>query len=300
MTNTINQPTTPQFSPIIAGVMNWGTWGAQLTPQEVKELIYQCIDHGITTFDHADIYGHYTTETLFGDALASSSIRDRMQLISKCGIKLVTENRPDHKIKSYDTSKEHIIASVERSLKNLRTDYLDTLLIHRPSPLMHPEEIAEAFEKLQKSGKVRHFGVSNFKPSQVEMIGAYVPLVTNQIKVSVLTRTSFVDGTLDQCIQKKIRPMGYGPLAGGQLFSQTDDVTINSIRRVTTEIAEEHQATLDQILIAWVLQHPSKIIPIIGTTKMHRILSAQKALDIKLTREEWFMIWQAAEGKEVA
>ncbi|WP_459209720.1 aldo/keto reductase [Aquimarina rhabdastrellae] len=288
------------LSRIIAGVMNWGVWGANLSVNEVQSLVAACVDIGITTFDHADIYGHYTTEALFGEAIKASSIRTKMQLITKCGIKLVTPNRPEHRIKSYDTSKAHILASVEQSLQNLHTDYIDVLLIHRPSPLMHPEEIAEAFSILKKEGKVRAFGVSNFTTTQFEMLHQFVPLVTNQIKTSVLYRDAFTDSTLDQCIKQGINPMGYAPLAGGQLFSSDSDETLNRIRQILKELSQKYKAGIDQILLAWLLKHPSKILPVVGSSKITRIQAAYQALTIDLTREEWFMIWEAAEGKEVA
>ncbi len=287
------------LSRIIAGVMNWGVWGANLSVNKVQSLVAACVDIGITTFDHADIYGHYTTEALFGEAIKASSIRTKMQLITKCGIKLVTPNRPEHRIKSYDTSKAHILASVEQSLQNLHTDYIDVLLIHRPSPLMHPEEIAEAFSILKKEGKVRAFGVSNFTTTQFEMLHQFVPLVTNQIKTSVLYRDAFTDGTLDQCIKQGVSPMGYAPLAGGQLFSADSDETLNRIRQILEELSQKYKAGIDQILLAWLLKHPSKILPVVGSSKITRIQAAYQALTIDLTREEWFMIWEAAEGKEV-
>jgi len=153
------------LSRIVAGVMNWGDWGGKLSPQEVNALISQCIDLGVTSFDHADIYGGYTTEKLFGDALKLGGIdRSQMEIVTKCGIKMPCDERPNFKTKSYSNSRAHIFESVDNSLRNLGTDYIDLLLIHRPSQIMDPAIVADAFLKLKNQGKVRHFGVSNFLP----------------------------------------------------------------------------------------------------------------------------------------
>lgn len=293
-------PDGPQFSRIVAGVMNWGVWGQNFTPEQTADYIDRCLDLGITTFDHADIYGHYTTEKLFGDATrGNSSQREKMQLVSKCGIKLTTSNRPQHRIKSYDTSKIHILTSVDNSLRNLRTDYLDALLIHRPSPLMSPDEIGEAFTELKAAGKVRYFGVSNFTAAQMSLFAASFPLITNQIEVSLLARSPFLNGTLDMCLEKKIVPMAWSPLAGGKVFTDTDKEQVQRIQAAALPLQEKYNAGLDQILTAWLSGHPARIIPVFGSTKIERLKAAAEALNIDLTREEWFMLWEAAEGQEV-
>ncbi|PKV50711.1 putative oxidoreductase [Aquimarina sp. MAR_2010_214] len=288
-------------SRIVAGCMNWGEWGASLTIGQTQKLIENCLAIDVTTFDHADIYGHYTTETLFGNALKKQpSLREKMQLVTKCGIKLVTPNRPDTIIKSYNTSKDYIVSSVEQSLQNLNTDYIDLFLIHRPSPLMNPKEIAEAFTKLKNDGKVLHFGVSNFTKQQFEMLHKFIPLVTNQIEVSPLHLDPFIDGTLDQCIADGIKPMGYSTLAGGKFFGKQLEDRVIRINKVVAMLSEKYNVMPDQILISWIIKHPSGILPIIGSTKISRIKSAVDALSIKITDEEWFMIWEASTGKEVA
>ncbi len=293
-------PQGPLFSKIVAGCMNWGEWGVNLTVNQAQRLIIDCLDSNVTTFDHADIYGHYTTETLFGNAIKNkNALREKIQLVTKCGIKLVTPNRPNNVITSYNTSKEYIIRSVEQSLINLQTSYIDLLLIHRPSPLMNPEEIAEAVTRLKNDGKVLHFGVSNFTKTQFEMLNAYIPLVTNQVEVSALQLDPFLDGTLDQCITEKIKPMAYSVLAAGKFFSKTPDDRCMRINKVVNKLAEKHNTTSDQVLISWVLKHPSGILPIIGSTKINRIQSAVKALKINISDEEWFMLWEASMGKQV-
>lgn len=289
-----------QLSPVIAGCMKWGQWGVKYSTTQYRQLIEECISSNITSFDHADIYGDYTVEEEFGEALKQNpALRKQMQLISKCGIRRLTPNRPAHQIHSYDTSKEHIIASAERSLKNLHTDYLDLLLIHRPDPLMHPDEIAEAFFKLKKEGKVLHFGVSNFTPSQMDMMVTGFPVEFNQLEVSVVHLDPFHDGSLDKCIQHKIRPMAWGPLGSGRLHTDDGDEKSNRILAVANMLAKKYNAGIDQVLLAFVTKHPAAIIPVIGSTKIERLQSAYDAVAINLEREEWFMLWRASKGHEV-
>lgn len=289
-----------QLSKVIAGTMKWGAWGSKFSTDQYLKIIEECISLGVTTFDHADIYGHYTTEADFGKALRlKPELRDQMQLISKCGICMVTPNRPQHKIKHYDTSREHILRSVENSLINLHTEYLDILLIHRPDPLMDPDEIAEAFAQLQQQGKVNHFGVSNFTPSQTELILSRFPLITNQIELSVLHLEPFLDGTLDQCINKNIIPMAWSPLGGGNLFAKLEDERNQRIVAVASMLADKYDAGPDQILLSWLLQHPSEVIPVLGTSRIERVQAALEATNISMTREEWFMLWRASIGREI-
>ncbi|MGE5107545.1 MAG: aldo/keto reductase [Sphingobacteriales bacterium] len=291
-----------KFSPVIAGTMKWGVWGAKFSTNEYLQLIDECMQMGVTTFDHADIYGHYTTEEEFGRALAERKhLRSQMQFITKCGIKMVSPNRPHHTIKHYDTSKEHIIHSAHLSLKHLHTDYIDTLLIHRPDPLMHPDEIAEAFTQLKNEGKALNFGVSNFTQSQTEMIASRFPIITNQIELSILYLKPFTDGTLDECITKNIIPMAWSPLGGGNLFAHAeDDERAKRIIAVADILAEKYSVAPDQVLLSWLLQHPSGIIPVLGTSKAERIKKALEASKIKMERQEWFMLWRASTGHEVA
>jgi predicted oxidoreductase len=290
-----------KLSPVIAGSMKWGQWGAKFSTSGYLEMIENCLSIGVTTFDHADIYGDYTTEEEFGAALKlKPELRPSLQLISKCGIKMVAARRPLHKIKSYDTSRQHIIESVERSLKNFHTDYLDIFLIHRPDPLMHPAEISEAVDKLKKEGKVLHFGVSNFTTSQTSMVNSQISVEFNQIELSIVKMDPIYNGQLDQCIELGIRPMAWSPLGGGNIFAKlTIDERILRIVSAATILAEHYNVDADQILLAWLLVHPSGIIPVLGTSKIERIKKAYNATLIKLTREEWFMLWRASKGREV-
>jgi predicted oxidoreductase len=289
-----------KLSPVIAGCMKWGAWGAGFSTQQYLQLIENCLENNISSFDHADIYGNYTVEEEFGKALKlQPDLRKRMQIITKCGIRMLTPNRPEHKIKSYDTSKNHIIQSTERSLKKFHTDYLDALLIHRPDPLMHPDEIAEAFTQLKKQGKVLHFGVSNFTASQLDIMIPGFQIEFNQIEISVINPEPFHNGQLDQCIRHKIRPMAWSPIGGGQLLSNKADAKYHQILTVVQFLSEKYDATPDQILLAFLFRHPSGIIPVMGTTKIERLIVAYKAAALKIEREEWFLLWQASTGHDV-
>jgi predicted oxidoreductase len=280
--------------------MKWGQWGAKFSPAQYLQLIEDCLAHKITMFDHADIYGDFTVEEEFGMALKQKpSLRHQMQLITKCGIRRHTPNRPENKIHSYDTSKEYIINSAERSLRNFNTDFIDVLLIHRPDPLMHPYEIAAAFSQLKQEGKVLHFGVSNFTLSQMDMMMTAFKVEFNQLEISVLKLEPFHDGSLDKCIQHSIKPMAWGPLGSGRLHNDEDDERNKRILAVASMLAEKYNAGIDQILLAFIFKHPSGIIPVIGSTKIERLKSAYDAAQINIEREEWFMLWRASTGHEV-
>jgi len=289
------------FSRIIHGLWRLNSWN--FNKDEILQLIEECMELGITTFDHADIYGNYQNEALFGKALAlKPSLREKMELVTKCGIKLVSDQRPEHEIQYYDTSKEHILKSAENSLKNLQTDFIDVLLIHRPDPDMDPEEVAEAFTMLKEQGKVRHFGISNFTPAQVEMLSSYLPfpLVTNQVEISVSHLHAFQDGTIEHCLQKRIPPMAWSPLAGGRIFTDSDEKTLR-LQKTLQEVGEELALTkIDSVMYAWLLHHPAKIMPIVGSGKLERIKMATEALNVKMTRQQWFKIWIASTGEDVA
>ncbi len=289
------------YSSVIAGTMKWGLWGSKFDYNAYEQMIKDCIALGVTSFDHADIYGNYTTEEEFGQVLKQNpSLRQQMQLITKCGIQMVSPNRPQHKIKSYDTSFEHIIESVETSLENFSTDYIDCLLIHRPDQLFNADEVAKAFAQLKQQGKVLHFGVSNFRKWQVDLLMSRFPVEVNQIECSLLQLNPFVDGTLDQCQQHHITPMAWSPLGGGNLFVETDDEQNKRIIAVANFLAEKYNSVPDVILLSWLLTHPSGILPVAGTSRIERIKTAVAATQIKLEREEWYMLWRAGTGKEVA
>ena len=276
--------------------MRWGIWGANHSVKEIQKLIDVCVEENITTFDHADIYGGHTTEELFGNAWKDMDLkRENLQFISKCGIVMNSDKKPSA-LKYYNYNKDYILNCVDESLSNLKTDYLDTLLLHRPSPLMNPEVIAEAFTVLKDVGKVREFGVSNFSVSQFELINQYVPLVTNQIEISVNEISSFENGILDQLMSKGLRPTAWSVM--GSYFSDQSDENIR-IKKVIVELCDKYNAEENQILLAFILKHPSKIIPVIGTSKAKTIITLSQTLQIDLDLEDWFRILESIRGKEV-
>lgn len=276
--------------------MTWGAWGKQFSSIDMIDLMHHCIENDITTFDHADIYGDYSTETEFGAAFANSGIqRDAIQLISKCGIQLISKTR-SNSVKHYNYDQNYIIESAENSLKFLKTDYLDLLLIHRPSPLMHPDVISEAVYKLKKDGKIQDFGVSNFTPSQVEMISKSTAISANQIECSLTHETPMYDGTLDQMIAKEITPMAWSPL--GEVFKE-HNAPMERIDKQLNALTDKYSASKDQLLLAWLLKHPAKIHPVVGTTTKERLSNASKSVEIDLELEDWFLLLQARQGHEV-
>jgi predicted oxidoreductase len=284
----------------IAGCMRWGVWGANFSTTEYRQMIESCLQYGINSFDHADIYGDYTTEAEFGEALKENPLlRQHIKLITKCGIQMLTANRPEHTIKSYNTSKEHIIHSVEQSLQNFETDYLDVLLIHRPDPLLDPSDVAEAVEQLKQQGKILAFGVSNFLPHQADLLAAHTLIEYNQVEISIIKLNAFTDGTLENCMKHKITPMAWAPLGGG-LFTDETHPRFRSITATAIELAEKYNTGLNEILLAWLHTHPSGIQSVIGTTKIERLLQAKVATSIRLEREDWFKLLIASTGEDVA
>lgn len=285
-----------KFSPIIIGTMRWGIWGANHSKKDVQKLIETALIEDLTTFDHADLYGDYTTEKLFGDAFSKMNVkREEVQFISKCGIERPCSNR-NYTVKSYNYSKDHILRSVDQSLNNLQTDYLDLLLLHRPSPLMNPGEIAESFGVLREQKKVRHFGVSNFSPSQFDFINDAFPLITNQVEISLNQTAAFDDGTLDQLMIKKLQPMAWSVM--GNYFSK-DSAENKRIKKVLEKLCGKYNAEENQILLAFILKHPAGILPVIGTSRSENIIKLKASLQIKLSNEDWFKLLQAKNGSEV-
>lgn len=284
------------LSPIISGTMNWGVWDKNLTNKEMESTIQLCVENKITTFDHADIYGSYTTEADFGKAFKASKIsREKLQLITKCGIQMIAESRKN-KIKHYDYSKEYIIWSVEESLKKLKTDYVDVFLLHRPSPLMQADEIAEAVEKLKSEGKIIDFGLSNFTSSQTELIRQKTEVSFNQVQFSATNFEPMVDGSLDYMQTHDIRPMSWNPL--GTVFRE-DTKKTRRLKKLLSTLVEKYHLGSDTLLLAWILKHPARIIPIAGTVNVARIQSLMKAVELDLDKEDWFAIWTESMGNDV-
>ncbi|MEW6763124.1 MAG: aldo/keto reductase [Pseudomonadota bacterium] len=302
MTTTCPRITTrdngPTLSRIVAGMWRMNEWG--MSVQQRLAFIEQCLEMGVTSFDHADIYGDYGVEGVFGEALrAQPSLRDRIELVSKCGIKLLSSKRPQHGIQHYDTTAAHILASAEESLRQLGTDHLDLLLIHRPDPLMDFDEIAEAFTRLIDAGKVRHVGVSNFTRHQFECLNRRIPLATNQVEFSPMFVDPMFDETFDGLQDLRIAPMVWSPLGGGRLFTSSD-ARAATVRAVIQEIADRMQQSFASVLFAWIMTLPSRPIPLTGTGRIEAIREAVIGAGMQLAREDWFHILRAARGHEVA
>ena len=287
-----------KLSPIVAGVWRAPEWG--LDAQGLLRWMEEAVELGITGFDHADIYGGYTVESMFGAAFAlSPGLREHVQLVTKCGIKLVSPLRPGHRIKSYDSGRAHMLASVDASLAALRTDRIDLLLIHRPDLLMQPDELADTFRHLQAAGKVLAFGVSNHTPGQLAMLRKRHPLATHQIEFSPLQMQALADGTLEQCVDLNIRPMIWSPLGGGRLLSGHDEHATR-VRAALEDLRGRYAgATLATLAYAWVMRHPSRPIPVTGTRRHEALREAVAATSFKLAAEDWYTVWQASVGHEV-
>ena len=284
------------FSKIIAGTMTWGSWGKNFSCQEMTALLRYCVQEGITTFDHADIYGGYSTEAAFGKAYDESEInRDEIQLITKCGIQMVHESR-SNSVKHYDYSKEYIVWSAEQSLKNLKTDYLDLFLLHRPSPLMQAEPIAEAISTLLEEGKIKSFGVSNFSPAQIALLDTVIPVSGNQVEFSLTANQVMYDGALDDCSVRDRMAMSWSPL--GSYFRE-DTAQTKRIQKAMEPMLSKYNATSDQLLLAWILKHPAKVYPVVGTASRKRLSASMEATKIELELEDWFVLLEASTGHEV-
>lgn len=293
-------PQGPDFSELVQGYWRMAEWG--MTPQQRLTFLKKHIDLGITTVDHADIYGGYQCEKLFGEALAlDPSVREQIQIVTKCDINLCGDHTPDRKINHYDTSAQHIYQSVNNSLERLGVDEIDVLLIHRPDVLMDADEVAETFNELYKIGKVKHFGVSNFTPRQLELLQSRLgkPLVTNQVEINPLNFEVAHDGTLDQLQMNRIRPMAWSCLAGGELFTGKSEQAVRVRNELEAIRKEVSAASIDQVIYAWVRRLPSKPLPIIGSGKIERVQTAIDALSIELTREQWYRVWVASKGHGV-
>lgn len=285
------------LSPIISGTMNWGVWDKNLTTKEMENMIQICIENKITTFDHADIYGSYTTEADFGKAFHASKIsREKLQLITKCGIQMIAEKRPENKIKHYEYSKEYIIWSAEESLKKLKTDFIDVFLLHRPSPLMQADEIAEAVEKLKSEGKIIDFGLSNFTSSQTELIRSKTEVSFNQVQFSATHYEAMTDGSLDYMQTHGIRPLSWNPL--GTVFRE-DTKKTRRLKKLLADLVQKYSFGSDTLLLAWILKHPAGVIPIAGTVNIARIQSLMKAAELEMDKEDWFAIWTESMGDDV-
>ena len=285
------------LSRIVYGMWRLGD-DENTSPEHVRAKIDASLDQGITSFDQADIYGGYEAEEILGNALSGSALRNKMEIVTKCDIVAPVGRYADARVKYYDTSRAHIMASVDHSLRLMGIDHIDLLLIHRPDPLMDHHETGAALDEVIASGKVRSVGVSNFRPYDWELLQSAMKnqLVTNQIELSVLAHDSFVNG--DVAFHQRIGTplMAWSPLAGGALFSGDHP----DVMRVLSNVASQNNVDETAVAIAWLLAHPSRILPVLGTNSIERIKGMSAALDVKMDRQTWYEIYTAALGREVA
>jgi predicted oxidoreductase len=286
-----------QFSRVALGFWRWDEWG--ISVQQLEGLVNDVLERGITTMDHANGYASGRAEEAFGKVLAAQpSLREKVEIIDKCTLVYPSDTV---RVKYYDTSEQHVVEQVEQMLRKLNTDYIDLLLLHRPDPLMDPESTAAAFTRLHDAGKVRHFGVSNYKPLDYDMLASFVdqPLITNQFEVSVLQHENFDDRTVQHAVKQRIHPIAWSPLAGGRIFTGTDEVSIRvraELERIRGEIGAER---IDDVAFAWIYTHPVGFVPITGSCELEYIERPLSALQYTLTKEQWFAIWSAYTGRRV-
>jgi predicted oxidoreductase len=281
---------------LVVGTMTWGCWGSALNNNEMANRIEGALELGLNRFDHADIYGDYTTEFEFGAALKQSNVaREDIELITKCGIQM-TRGRAN-RVKHYQYDSKYIIESAERSLKNLGTDYLDLFLLHRPSPLLDTEQVGFAVATLLDQGKIKSFGLSNFLPHQVDSIMRFAPVEANQVQCSITHTDAMYDGTLDQAKQLNVEPMAWSPL--GSLFKNVQDPSVARIREAAVDLLDKYDTDLAGLALAFLAKHPSKISPVVGTTKLDRLADAKKGFETELELEDWFILLEAAKGTRV-
>jgi predicted oxidoreductase len=294
-------PEGPEVSALAYGLWRLAKDPHGTAPARIRQKIDACLEAGITTFDHADIYGQYTCEGLFGAALAEApALRDRMEIITKCGINAACDNRPGVRVNHYDATAPAIERCVERSLRELRTDRIDLLLIHRPDWLTSAEETARGLQRVIAAGKVRHVGVSNYNPHQFALLTRCLGRVpaTNQIEVSLLRMDAITDGTLDQCQAGGVHPMAWSPLAGGRLITGDQPDAVRT-RTALAKLGALYGASAEQMALAWVAALPSRPQVVIGTNQPDRIREAAGSVKLTLERQHWYELWSAAQGRSV-
>ncbi|MEX3015569.1 aldo/keto reductase family oxidoreductase [Gymnodinialimonas hymeniacidonis] len=287
-----------EMSQIVYGMWRLGD-DDDTSPAHVQAKVEACLEQGITTLDQADIYGGYIAEALLGEAFkASPGLRDKVEIVTKCDIVAPIGKHSDKRVKYYDTSAEYISACVDNSLKDMAIDVIDLLLIHRPDPLMDHVETGACLDKLVASGKIRAVGVSNFRPWDWDLLQSAMDtqLATNQIEMSVLHHVPFTNGDVAYHQQRNQPLMAWSPLAGGALFGDEGA----SVRVVLDRIATEQGVGADAVAVAWLLRHPAKILPVMGTNNLSRIKGLSDAVKVNLSRVDWFEIYTAALGHEVA
>src|SRR5690242_13160928 len=286
----------PKVSPAVYGFWRWedtSATGAAL----MEKIINLCLDLGINTFDHADVYGGYQCEELFGNVIKQRSFkREDIVLFTKCGVILPHPNRPDVRVKYYDTSAAHITKSVENSLKKLRTDYIDIFLLDHLDPLSNLEETALTLERLRTTGKIRNIGVANFSVFQHQLLASYlrVPIVTNHIELNLLNTTALDNGQLDYIKQRYMRPLAAAPLAGGRIENGTDELAIR-VHYKLEELGKKYGKNVESIAVAWLIKLGA--LPLIGTLNEQRIRNIVDAFSVDLEQQDWYELYNASRVK---
>jgi predicted oxidoreductase len=288
----------PKVSNAIYGFWRWEENTADDTTK-MERIVNLCLEQGINTFDHADIYGGYTCEASFGQLMRRKSFkREDVVLFTKCGLSIPHPNRPEIRVSHLDTSAAHVVKCAEQSLRNLQTDYIDIFLLDRVDPLSNLEETALALEKLRSSGKVRNIGVANFTVFQHQLLASYlrkVPIVTNHIELNLLNTTALDNGQLDYIKQRYMRALAAAPLAGGRIQNGTDGVALR-VRQKLEEVAKKYDANIESIAVAWI----SKLgaLPLIGTTNEQRIHNIVQSFNINLDHQDWYELYNVSRGNK--
>lgn len=285
----------PKVSPAIYGFYRWE--GNDINASKMESIINLCLELGINTFDHADIYGGYQCEELFGNIISSKSIkREDIVLFTKCGVNIPHANRPDVKVKYYDTSREHILKSLDNSLRKLKTEYVDIFLLDHLDPLSNLEETAVTLTQLKESGKVKNIGISNFSVFQHQLLAAYLrtPIVTNYIELNLLNTSALDNGQVDYIKQRYMRPLASSPLAAGRIENGTDEIAVR-VRKKLMQIAQKYNADIESIAVAWLVK--SGALPLIGTLNEQRIKNIVNSFAIDLDRQDWYELYAASRGE---
>ena len=293
-------PRGPEFSRMVYGT--WRMLDTKPTAQEINRRLHACLELGITTLDTAEIYGLYEVEQVLGAALAlSPGLRDKFELLTKAGIYVPCSYHPERRTAHYNATGPRLLKSVEKSLRFLGTDHVELFLVHRPDWLTRADDTAAGLNELLRTGKIRAAGVSNYSVAQFELLNARMeqPLVTNQIEFHLLHPEPINDGTLHQCEKLGVLPMAWSPLAGGRIFDPSNPAAARLAEAAKSMAARYRGATLEQLAYAWILAHPSQPLPVIGTNKLERLQSAVQADGIVLEREDWYALWEAAQGRRI-
>jgi predicted oxidoreductase len=286
----------PKVSPAIYGFYRWNIEVSN-TAETMERIVNLCLEAGINTFDHADIYGSYQCEELFGKAMDRKSFkREDIVLFTKCGLRIPDASEPDVRTKHYDTSRQHILKSVDNSLRRLKTDYIDIFLLNHLDHISNLEETAYTLQQLKEAGKIKNIGVANFSVFQHQLLAAYlnVPIVTNHIELNLLNTSAIDNGQIDYIKQRYMRPLASAPLAAGRIAYGKDDLAIK-VRRKLQELTQKYNADIESIAVAWLIKLGA--LPLIGTTSEQRIKNIVNAFDIKLDNQDWYELYNTSRGE---